>query len=241
MLDLPRSARLVGWGNAVLSGAVSLDEAVDAVVGADPPHRVAGLPGEGAPVALALALGRLRALGATGLRLVLPRPGDPAGLPGPASFNELAVAAGEAALTTGTPQLGLLPAGRAMWQAYDVQAHPLSVPSLAEADRALQEALREATEELVRLDVASWRPEVAELLEALRDPVADDALPPAYPARAHRVLALARRVDAIASFAETSHGGAVSAGQITLRSSALRHLTVAARRAVEAACNTALE
>ena len=43
-------------------------------------HRVEGLPGESGPVGLTLALGRLRALGVTGLRVSLPQPGHPLGL-----------------------------------------------------------------------------------------------------------------------------------------------------------------
>lgn len=242
MLDLPRSARLVGWGNAALRGSASLDDAVDAVTGpADPPHRVGGLPGEAAPVGLTLALGRLRTLGVTGLRLVLPRPGDSAGLPGPTAFNEVAVEGGEAALTVGERSLGLVPSGRATWQAYDVAPTTAAVPSLAEADRALKEALQQGTEALVRLDVARWQPEVADLLAELRSPRLNSDLPPCYPPRAHRVLAMAQTVWAIASTAEETTGAAVSAGELQLRDNALRTLSAAARRAVEAACNAALE
>lgn len=243
MPTLPRSARLVGWGNAALRGSASLDDAVDAVNGpADPPHRVGGLPGEAEPVGLTLALGRLRSLGVTGLRLVLPRPGDSAGLPGPTAFNEVAVQAGEAALTVGGGVgLGLVPSGRATWEAYDVAPATAAVPSLAEADRALTEALREGTEALVRLDVARWHPEVADLLADLRAPRLDSDLPPCYPPRAHRVLATAQTVWAIVGAAEETTGAAVSAGEIQLRDAALRTLSVAARRAVEAACNAALE
>ena len=71
MFELPASARLVAWGNALLAGAVSPDEATDRIVGGDPPHRVAGLPAEPAPVGLSLALGRLRSGGVSALRQVV--------------------------------------------------------------------------------------------------------------------------------------------------------------------------
>ncbi|MEU5249174.1 HAMP domain-containing protein, partial [Streptomyces asoensis] len=63
MLSEPRSGRLAAWGNALLAGFVSPDDAVIAIVGEDAVHRVEGLPGEAAPVGLTLALGRLRTLG----------------------------------------------------------------------------------------------------------------------------------------------------------------------------------
>ncbi|GAA4940497.1 hypothetical protein GCM10023238_02730 [Streptomyces heliomycini] len=42
---------------------------------------------------LTLALGRLRALGASGLRVALPAPGHPLGLSGPPEFNARALEA----------------------------------------------------------------------------------------------------------------------------------------------------
>ncbi|MHC5908285.1 hypothetical protein ACVNF4_31045, partial [Streptomyces sp. S6] len=69
MLSEPRAGRLAAWGNALLAGLVSPDDAVVAVVGDDAVHRVEGLPGESGPVGLTLALGRLRALGVSGLRV----------------------------------------------------------------------------------------------------------------------------------------------------------------------------
>ena len=66
MLEEPRSGRLAAWGNALLAGLASPDDAALAILGEDAVHRIAGLPGEAGPVGLTLALGRLRALGATG-------------------------------------------------------------------------------------------------------------------------------------------------------------------------------
>src|SRR3954468_1947614 len=106
MLPEPRSGRLASWGNALIAGLVSPDDAVLAIVGDDAVHRVEGLPGEPAPVGLTLALGRLRALGVTGLRIALPTPGHPLGLSGPPEFNARALEAGEAVVGHGSA-LGL--------------------------------------------------------------------------------------------------------------------------------------
>ncbi|NEC52635.1 hypothetical protein G3I18_29380, partial [Actinospica acidiphila] len=108
MLSEPRSGRLASWGNALLAGLVSPDEAALAVVGEDAVHRVEGVPGESAPVGLTLALGRLRGLGVSGLRVALPAPGHPLGLSGPPEFNARALEAEEAAVCQGAA-LGLVP------------------------------------------------------------------------------------------------------------------------------------
>lgn len=108
MLSEPRSGRLAAWGNALLAGFVAPDDAALAIVGEDAVHRVEGLPGESAPVGLTLALGRLRTLGATGLRVALPAPGHPLGLSGPPEFNARALDAEEAVVCEGAA-LGLVP------------------------------------------------------------------------------------------------------------------------------------
>lgn len=88
-----RSALLAAWATAHLAGRVDAAAAVAAVTGTDEPHRVDGLSrGEDLPALLA----DLRASGAAGLRLVLPVPGDPRGLPGGGPLSDLALGAGEA-------------------------------------------------------------------------------------------------------------------------------------------------
>lgn len=234
MQQLSAAGRLAAWGSAALAGACSLDDAVDAVTGPDDPgHRVLGLPGEDDAVTLAYALGRLRRLGATGLRLVLPRPGDASGLPGPKPFTDVAVERGEAVVSVGA-MVALLPAGRASWQAYAVAADPRTPPTLREAQRELEAAVREAASALASLDVARWDPAAAEVLtgrsRALRSPLPAHAGPDA-----HALLAQAMRLAAVAELAQGSDGGAISASTMTSRREALRGLADAARHAVEAA------
>ncbi|MEU9581258.1 hypothetical protein [Streptomyces chilikensis] len=262
MLTEPRAGRLTAWGNALLAHLVPPDDAVAGIVGDDALHRVEGLPGEDAPVGLSLALGRLRALGATGLRLALPAPGHPLGLSGPAEFNARALEAEEAVVCHGVA-LGLVPevyaagpeeAGDAadvhvevVWHCLPVrEGPPADVPSLGEAERELAEALREATEVLTRLDVAASGPVAEAALDAYRARAervhGRDALAPGYPPRAARVLRLAERVGLLVSLAyERGHGGAVSAGEMAARREALRPVERTARRAMVAAYNAAVE
>jgi hypothetical protein len=255
MLSEPRSGRLAAWGNALLAGFVSPDDAVVAIVGEDAVHRVEGLPGETGPVGLTLALGRLRALGVAGLRVALPAPGHPLGLSGPPEFNARALDAEEAVVCQGAA-LGLVPevyeAGpdgdvhvEVVWHCLAVrEAPPADVPSLGEAERELAEALRDATDVLSRLDVAGSGPVAEAAIEAYRARTehGGEVLAPGYPARAVRVLELAQRVGLLISVAyENGHGGAVSASEITARSEALRPVERTARRAQVAAYNAFAE
>ncbi|MFI6928711.1 hypothetical protein [Streptomyces sp. NPDC050287] len=255
MLTEPRSGRLASWGNALLAGFVSPDDAVLSIVGEDAVHRVEGLPGESAPVGLTLALGRLRSLGVTGLRVALPAPGHPLGLSGPPEFNARALDAEEAVVCHGAA-LGLVPevyeAGpegdvhvEVVWHVLPVrEAPPADVPSLGEAERELAQALREATEVLTRLDVAGSGPVAEAAVEAYRARAerGREVLAPGYPPRAVRVLELAQRVGLLVSLAyENGHGGAVSSAEMGARSEALRPVERTARRAQVAAYNAYVE
>lgn len=255
MLFEPRSGRLAAWGNALLAGLVSPDDAVLAVVGADAVHRVAGLPGESSPVGLTLALGRLRSLGVSGLRIALPAPGHPLGLSGPPEFNARALEAEEAVICHGAA-LGLVPsvfeAGPAgdvhaevTWHCLPVrEAPPADVPSLGEAERELAEAMREATVVLSRLDVAGSGPVADAAVDAYRARAdrGRELLAPGYPPRAVRVLELAQRIGLLVSLAvESGHGGAVSASEMAARGAALRPVERTARRALVAAYNAYVE
>ncbi|SEC15494.1 hypothetical protein [Streptomyces sp. PAN_FS17] len=255
MLSEPRSGRLAAWGNALLAGLISPDDAVHEIVGDDAVHRVEGLPGESAPVGLTLGLGRLRTLGVSGLRIALPAPGHPLGLSGPPEFNARAMDAEEAVICHGAA-FGLVPqvyeAGpdgdvhvEVVWQVLPVRAAPpADVPSLGEAERELADGLREATEVLSRLDVAGSGPVAEAAIEAYRARAerGREVLAPGYPPRAVRVLELAQRVGLLVSLArENGHGGAVSSAEMGARTEALRPVERVARRAQVAAYNAYVE
>ncbi|MFF7792805.1 hypothetical protein [Streptomyces sp. NPDC007991] len=254
MLTEPRAGRLAAWGNALLAGLVSPDDAVLAIVGEDAVHRVEGLPDEPGQVGLTLALGRLRTLGVSGLRVALPAPGHPLGLSGPPEFNARALEAEEAVVCYGAA-LGLVPdvyeAGpegvrdEVVWHVLPVrEAPPADVPSLGEAERELAEALRDATDVLTRLDVAGSGPVAEAAVDAYRARAerGREVLAPGYPSRAVRVLELAQRVGTLIAVAtESGHGGAVSSSEMAARWEALRPVERTARRAQVAAYNSVVE
>lgn len=243
---LPPSARLAWWGTAWLRGAVVTDQVLDAVRGLDAAHHVAGLAAGGAydggaatADPLVVALGALRARGVDTLGLALPVEGDLLGLGGPRALNDAALEVGEAVVASGpgTEPLGLVPeriGAGVVWQVLPAQRRQL--PDVGEADRALRGTLLEAASDLARLDVARWRPEVADALMDLRHRPALDA-PPGVP---HRCVDLASRglqALGIAELALEDDGGALTVHEAERRAGALRPLERAGRRALVAACS----
>ena len=240
-----RSGVLAAWTSAWLAGEAAYDDVVARVTGDDEPHRVSGLPGVAGETPLGWALPVLRERSPEGVRAVLPVAGDPRGLPGPGPFTTAAVAAGEAVVGRG---LGLVPRvtehGSAtdltcsvLWTAYEVAEpapDPLTVP---EAEHDLTTATREAASALAALDVASWRPEVADGLARMRRWVTPE-LPPGHDARAVRLLASADRLAAVLDLARAdAPGGAVNGAEARARDDALRPLATVVRRARQAAYN----
>ncbi|MEH3075988.1 MAG: hypothetical protein PGN11_13370 [Quadrisphaera sp.] len=276
MLHLPRSARLAAWGTAVLNGRAAPGTGIAAITGSDEPHDVTGgdpLPGWGAAgrtssgsapddvgaVALAQLFAGLATAGARSLRVALPAPGDPAGLPGPAGFSAEAVEAGEAVLVDdelllvdGVGRVGLVPEvswfGSAWEPGADVtwRVFPTWSPkapdgtTLADADRSLRAGLTEATRVLAGLDVARWRDDAADRITAVREgALATSELPPGCPDRAVRVVASAARVRAIVELATEDDGAAVSSSEALARARSLREVDGVARRALAVAVNAA--
>ncbi len=231
---LPPSARLAWWGTSWLSGHVVTDLLVDAVLDGDATHAVAGLPGADGTETLVGALARLRALGATGFGAAFPAEGDPVGLGGPPAFNADALEAAEAVVVSGIG-LGLIPhrTGAAIvWTVHPAERRQL--PDVGEADRELRVALLTSAESLARLDVARWRPDVADQLMNLRHrpPV---TAPPGVPVRCVDLAGRGLQATGIVDLALEDEGGAVTAYEMEERRAALVPLARAGRRALVAA------
>ncbi|GLH98952.1 hypothetical protein Pa4123_42270 [Phytohabitans aurantiacus] len=227
------------------------DEVADEIAG-DEEHLVADAPGTWTDVPLGDALPALSKLSPDDIRLALPAPGDPRGLPVHGPFTGAALIAGEAVVARG---LGFIPEVRShtsgsgvtfetvLWRVYPLPDAPLPAgdPTAAEAEADLSAALAEATAALTRLDVAQWRPELAGALAALRRPDSGIDLPPGFDPRARRVFARASVLDRVLVLAEhAAPGGAVNGYEAQQRDAALRPLTTACRRALVAACNSPL-
>lgn len=235
---LPPSLRLAWWGTAWLRGDVVADLMLDAVIDGDATHTVAGLDalglgGDDAAETLIGGLGRLRAEGAGAIGTAYPVEGDAVGLGGPAPFNHAALEAREAVVTDAG--IGLIPVrvGAVLtWQGYAADRRQL--PDVGEADRGLRAALLETTRALADLDVARWRPDVADRLMNLRRR-APLAPPPGVPARCVDLAERGLQAAEIVDLALADDGAAVSASEIRTRQEALVPLARAARRALTAA------
>lgn len=223
------------WLSAWLRGDAGADDVLDAVLAGDVAYDVVPAAG-GDLVPLAMALGDFRAAGATSAGLALPSPGQPVGLGGPVAFNDAALEAGEAVVLDGAG-LGLVPvrAGAGVvWRTMPAGRRPLT--DLGEADRELRATLLETAGTLAALEVARWRPEVADELMNLRHRAAYDA-PPGTPPRAVELAGRAVQALGIVELALEDHGGAVTAMEIEQRERALRPLEAAGRTALVAACS----
>lgn len=238
---LPAAARLAWWGTAWLRGHVVTDLLLDAVIGDDATHAVAGLTelglgGDGSTETLLGGLARLRVEGATAFGAAFPVEGDPVGLGGPGDFNTAALEVGEAVVAVNAG-VGLVPVrvGAAVtWVAHRAERRQL--PDVGDADRGLRAALAQTADALARLDVSRWRPEVADRLLNLRhlNPVlAPDGIPP----RCADLAARGIQALEIAGLALEDDGGAVSVCDMEARRAALLPLERSGRRALVAACS----
>ncbi len=236
MTSLPDAARLAWWGTAWLRGLVVTDLFLDAVTGGDALHEVRDADGDGTGSTLIDALLDIRNLGGDSIGLALPVEGDLLGLGGPGALNADALEAGEAAVS-GTAGIALVPhrVGRAvLWRQHPAARRQL--PDVGEADRGLRAALLESADALAALDVARWRPEVADELMDARRVAALDA-PDGTPPRCVELAGRGLRCEIIVDLALADDGGAVTTLEMTARRDALRPLERAARRAVVAACS----
>lgn len=219
----PVSATAAWWLTAWLRGDESTDSVIDVV----------GPSGRDGGSVLDL-LGLVRGTGRTGAGLALPVPGDPLGLGGPIEFNTAALEVGEAVVVG---DLALVPDDHDPPGWLTLRSAPRPLPDLREASTGLRHRLLHAADGLGALDVAQWRPEVADLLIDLRD-VPDLAAPAGIP---DECLALAGRgvlARTVVALALDDDGGARTAHEITARRELLRPLDHAARRAIVAACSS---
>jgi hypothetical protein len=242
-----RSALLASWATTWLAGRASTGAVIAAVTEHDEPHLLeAG--GE-----LPDLLAELRDRGAAGLRLVLPVPGDPRGLPGPGALTDAALTAGEAVLAQGCG-LGAVPLvsvhgsetdGFTTLVRWRVFACPAGVPeprgTARQVEHDLADAVREAAATLARLDVASLSPRAAARLAEVRDPRSTMRLPRTYPASAQHLLAQAERLALVLEIAGEDDGASVDAGSARERREVLRSFAAAVRRARVAAVNAPLD
>jgi len=245
MRSLPASALLCAWLGAVREGHAGPDDLEDAVRGHDPRHLVVGLraslPAGGAVATMhpdqdLMELRELPRVLPEPPRLALPAPGDLLGLGGPPALNFAALEAGEAVVCGPVALVPELDARTVVWRAHD--AGPVTYVDERETALELRSTLTEVTRQLVDLDVASWQPEIPDLLMNLRQRPRLP-LPPGLDPRRIETVDRAVLCLEIVGLALADEGGAVSAYEVSRRREVLRDLDRAARRALVGACSGA--
>ncbi len=232
------AAALTAWVAASLQGGASADDVGDAA------SRL-GLRRVRTPqqddASLLLALAELRTAGWRWPRLVLPVPGDPSGLPGPAALNVRAMSAGTALVLTGEDRgteqgIVLVPASDELWTATEVPLPPAVVtswPTFRQARIAFTSAVAGHGEALMELDVAADTRGLRDLVQDEDDQPLPD-LPPGFPDDRRELFARARLVAILAATAQADDGASVSAAEASSRAAHLRSLAGVARRAISA-------
>ena len=212
---------------------------LDAVIGEDATHVVAGLPDEDGPSPCWPALGRAAGRAApSGRAAPLPAAGDPLGLGGPAAFNAAALEAGEAVVVrrqrrsawcrraSGPPSSGR-PSRRDRGQ----------LPDVGEADRELRAALLESAEPAGRARRGALAPRGRRRADGPAPPAPGRTRPPGIPGRCLDLAGRGLQAMTIVDLALADDGGAISALEIEHRRAALVPLDRAGRRALVAACS----
>ncbi|WP_435736165.1 hypothetical protein V5D56_15375 [Cellulosimicrobium sp. PMB13] len=246
---LPRSALLALWLRAAHRAPAddeALARAVRAVERDDEPHVASGALGD---VRLADLLGAWSG-GASAVVALAPVPGDVTGVPPEVAATATDVgecvlvttSAGSWALAPEVTEFGsdLEPGHLVTWHVTAVAPWTTRVlgatGTLGEAEHELRTALLVATQALDALDVARWREDAADAIAGLRSGGAPSwQLPASLDGRAVRVLEQAVRLRAIVDLAAADDGGAVNLWQADQRSTALREVDRASRRAIGAA------
>ncbi|MEI6621455.1 MAG: hypothetical protein WCP28_06080 [Actinomycetes bacterium] len=246
---VPRAAVLAPWWNCWVIGACSADDLIDAMAGFGR-HHVVDVRARTEPLIVGLA--QLRAAGRAPMagetigrpalaRVVLPVPGDPLGLPGPTTFNQLAVQAGQSVVleSTATALIPNTAAGSTLWttHAVDPDRHTAAAVDPSEASRAIAQAMLQATQTLGALGPLDSRDEVGRSLHDLDRALELLRLPPSLPPGQARTATTAARVLGIVSIAAASQRSATTGfGQDQVTDSLLS-LARTARHTLAAACN----
>jgi hypothetical protein len=223
---IPCAAPLAIWGSLFLRGRCAPDALTERFEG------IRFVLPEQDPESLIMALVALRGSGVRTLRPLLPANGDSATLPLPTRLHADLIRNGEGVMTEEGPSLVFIEESPGLWRGHPCQ-RPTHIPDLAWADREIRTSLTEATEALARLVKTS--PPPPEALTRLREANFEMELPPGLHARAHRVLALAARVAAIAEFAKGHDAMPFTSGQALERQAHISDLERAARLAIAAA------
>lgn len=252
IVDAESAGRLVAWAASCAAGRTSVTAAAEAIQAGSSGHVVGGFPEAPSDLTMDDALDWLHKARIRRLTLALPTAGDPLGLSGGGSLLQAAVVAESAAIIeTAQGSFGLVPLPDHRGSSYagvrwQVSAGAAIAPALTvsadriieQADRALRRALRAASDELEKVDLAIWCAEAGAGRSG-----ADAALhtrtrtlPPNWPAAARALADRSIALWRVLRVAAADQGAASASGSL-LRMESLRSLSHAVREAAQIAYN----
>lgn len=196
-----------------------------------PAQYIDGLDGQSEPLAALLIDWRLR--GTTECLIALPIAGDVRGLPGPDDVRSAALEVGSVVLAAGTAAVPAAEPGHWTW--LETEPVPRDPLHLREAEAELMTTMRETADIFASLGPSRWHDDTAAGLAGARRGALDLGLPPEHPQQAVRLLTLAHRLAGAIDLAiDQRSDGSITAADSYTRSTSLRVLATAVRRALVA-------
>lgn len=246
---VPISALLSLWVNAWCAGEVSADSLVDAMATAGV-QRIAAAsartdeqPTSGLITGLADLGISPAALQRPPMRVALPTPGDPRGLPGPPDLNVAALAAGQIVIVD-VLNIALLPAtgSNATVVTWGVHQTARDLPSAAavrpeEAPTAVRAALHAAMSSLANLDAATSGTQVSTHMTSLSRALQKTPIPATTSGQDRHTIHTAATVFAICEFALADIPRQPTAALERDRRRVLVELAATARHSLAATCS----
>jgi hypothetical protein len=269
-MDRLRCGPLAAWAAAWLAGLVAFDDVLVALSRAVPVGAGAGpvagsrssvvsavTADDSEPVQLGELLINWRQSGGA-VRVILPVAGDVRGCPGPASFRQVALDAGEAVVGTGIATVPLVIDHRPssapptlVWRRYAIEPAVADFVSVADAQFELSESIRECATAIARevrnsaasanSSMAGFSAAMGEISDAAPTDVTTEIasarragerlnLPPGFPSRAVMLIAQAERMAAVLAITGTG-GYPIQNEAGRERAQSLAPLVTAVRRA----------
>ena len=241
---IPRTVVLTTWVNSWLDGQCPADDISEALELFGPQRMLLAPQSDNNRCGLLVGLANLGLKPGSStprLRAVLPAPGDPSGLPGPASFNQEAVSVGQA-IVIDDQHFGLIPRvseHETTWIGYPTPMDSIASVKIRaeESSRAVRAALIDATAELAAMDLATGRDAIADSMADLNQRLRRVELPSNLDGPARHTIHTAAQILGVCEIAQGALPLAATTAMDRQRAQVLTELATTARHCLAAAAS----